>query len=290
VRLFVTTIAALAVLAAIAVLVRAVEARFAFFPSAGEHPTPGDLGLTFEPATLSTSDGERLRGWLLPNPAARALVVYFHGNGGNLSGWLPILAGLQRQGFTVAAVDYRGYGASTGRPSERGLYRDVDAALEWASRFVKPGLPVVYWGRSLGTTMAAYGATQRRPDGLVLEAGFAHVRSLMRASPLLGILSLFSSYRFPTAEFAGRAGCPVMVMHGDADRDVPFSNGRELYARLPEPKRFDVIAGGDHNDLAPPDPRSYWTAVHEFVASLRYAARQQSTTSQRPMYDSLSKE
>lgn len=262
-------VAAIAALTALAILVRAVEARFAFFPSAGEHATPEDLGLTFERATLSTSDGEHLRAWLLPHPAARALVVYFHGNGGNLSVWLPILAGLQRQGFTVAAIDYRGYGASTGRPSERGLYRDVDAALEWASRLVKPGLPVLYWGRSLGTTMAAYAATQRRPGGLVLEAGFPDVRTLMRATPPLGVLSLFSSYRFPTAEYAGRAGCPVLVMHGDADGVVPFSNGRELYDRLPEPKRFAVIAGGDHNDASPHDPRSYWSAVHDFVDSLR---------------------
>jgi uncharacterized protein len=262
-------VAAIAALAAIAILVRAVETRFAFFPSAGEPTTPDDLGLTFEGATLNTSDGEHLRAWLLPNPTARALVVYFHGNGGNLSVWLPILAGLHRQGFTVAAIDYRGYGASTGRPSERGLYRDVDAALEWVSRLVRPGLPVLYWGRSLGATMAAYAATKRRPGGLVLEAGFPDVRSLMRASPLLGVLSLFSSYRFPTAVYAGRAGCPVLVMHGDADRDVPFSNGRELYVRLPEPKRFHVIAGGDHNDSSPPDPRSYWSVVHEFVASLR---------------------
>jgi hypothetical protein len=264
-RLLVVTIAALA---AIAILVRAVEARFAFFPSAGEQQTPDDLGLTFEPATLSTSDDERLRAWLLPNSPARALVVYFHGNGGNLSVWLPILAGLQRQGFTVAAIDYRGYGASTGRPSERGLYRDVDAALEWASRFVKPGLPVVYWGRSLGTTMAAYAATKRRPDGLVLESGFASARALLRASPLLALLSIFSSYRFPTAEYAGRAGCPVLVMHGDTDGVIPFANGRELYATLPDPKRFQTIFGGDHNDVAPPDPHTYWTAVHQYVASL----------------------
>jgi len=264
VRLLVATVAALA---AIAILVRAVEARFAFFPNAGERPTPDDLGLAFERATLTTSDGEHLRAWLLPTPTARALVVYFHGNGGNLSVWLPILAGLQRQGFTVAAIDYRGYGSSTGRPSERGLYRDVDAALEWASRFVRPGLPVLYWGRSLGATMAAYAATKRRPGGLVLEAGFPDVRAV--TSPALRLLSLFSSYRFPTADYAGRAGCPVLVMHGDADGVVPFSNGRELYDRLPEPKRFAVIAGGDHNDSTPPDPRSYWNAVHDFVASLR---------------------
>jgi fermentation-respiration switch protein FrsA (DUF1100 family) len=265
-RLLVVTIAALA---AIAILVRAVEARFAFFPSAGEQQTPEDLGLTFEPATLTTSDGERLRAWVLPSPTAKALVVYFHGNGGNLSVWLPILAELHRQGFTVAAIDYRGYGASTGRPSEKGLYRDVDAALEWAAGLVTPGRPVVYWGRSLGTTMAAYAAAKRRPDGLVLEAGFASARALLQASLPLALLSLFSSYRFPTAKYAERAGCPVLVMHGDADRVIPFSNGHALHDALPEPKRFQVIRGGDHNDVAPSSPRDYWTAVHAFVASLR---------------------
>ncbi len=264
-RLLLVTIT---VLAGIAILVRAVEVRFAFFPNAGEQQTPGDLGLTFETATLTTSDGERLRAWLLPNATAQALVVYFHGNGGNLSMWLPILGELHRQGFTVAAIDYRGYGASTGRPSEEGLYRDVDAALEWTARLVTPGRPVVYWGRSLGTTMAAYAAAKRKPSGLVLEAGFADVRSLLRASPLLAVLSLFSSYRFPTAEYAGRAGCPVLVMHGDTDGVIPFANGRELYATLPEPKRFQTIAGGDHNDVAPPDPHTYWTAVHQYVATL----------------------
>ena len=117
--------------------------------------------------------------------------------------------------------------------------------------------------------MAAYAATKRRPDGLVLEAGFASVRSLTRASPLLALLSVFSSYRFPTAEYAGRAGCPVLVMHGDADGVVPFSNGRGLYDRLPEPKRFHVIAGGDHNDVEASDPQRYWGAVQEFVTALR---------------------
>ena len=97
----------------------------------------------------------------------------------------------------------------------------------------------------------------------------ASTRALLRGSPLQALLSLFSSYRFPTAEYAGRAGCPVLVMHGDADGVIPFANGRELFAALPDPKRFLTIAGADHNDVAPPDPRSYWSTVDEFVASLR---------------------
>jgi fermentation-respiration switch protein FrsA (DUF1100 family) len=257
----------LGVVTALAVLVRLLEPRLAFFPSRGEDATPAAAGIAFEAATIDTADGERLRGWHLPHERPRAFVLYFHGNGGNLSVWLPVLAGLHRQGYAVAAVDYRGYGLSTGSPTEHGLYRDVDAAVAWAVRLRPAGVPVVFWGRSLGTTMAAYAATRARPDRLILESGFPGVRSVLRDSPLLLGLSIFASYRFPTAGFAALAGCPVLVLHGDADGVIPFGNGQALFAALPQPKRFEVIRGGDHNDLEPPDPGRYWTAVHAFVAA-----------------------
>lgn len=260
-------IGAAGAVAALAVLVRVIEPRLAFFPARGES-IPADLGIRIEPATLDTQDGEHLRAWALPHANPRALVVYFHGNGGNLSGWLPILAGIHRHGFAVAAIDYRGYGASTGAPSERGLYRDVDAALEWTSGLAAPGTPVVYWGRSLGTTMAAYAATKRAPAGLILEAGFPSARAITRESPLLALLGLFSTYRFPTADYARSVQCPILVMHGDADRVIPFSLGRALHESLGGATRFVTIPGGDHNDVTPPHPDRYWQAVDDFIATL----------------------
>src|SRR5215213_8914964 len=131
---------------ALVALVRWLEPRLAFFPSPGETVTP--------------TDGERLRAWRITPPppqATRARIVYFHGNGGNLSNWTPILAGIVRRGYAVLAVDYRGYGLSTGRPTERGLYRDVDAVVAHSSS--RPDtVPLMYWGRSLGGAMAAYAA------------------------------------------------------------------------------------------------------------------------------------
>ena len=257
---------AAAAVAALALFARAIEARFAFFPAGGERQTPADAGIAFEPATIRTRDGERLRGWFLPHPRPRAVVLYFHGNGGNLSVWLPILVDMHRQGYAVRAIDYRGYGRSSGRPSERGLYVDVDAALEWAAEDRRA--PVIYWGRSLGTAMASYAATRHRPDGLILEAGFPDAWSLVRGSPPLAILALFSTYRFPTASYVRRAGCPILVMHGDADQVVPFALGEALYASAPAPKQFVRIRGGDHNDAAPAEPDAYWSAVRAFVESL----------------------
>jgi fermentation-respiration switch protein FrsA (DUF1100 family) len=261
-------LAALIVIAVLAVAVRALESRLAFFPSVGESVTPEDFGVPYEKASLAAADGVSLRGWSMPHPSPRALIVYFHGNGGNLSVWAPILVGINRQGYAVRAFDYRGYGASTGRPSERGLYRDVDAAVEWAWRAGGRGVPVVYWGRSLGTTMAAYAATRRSPDGLILEAGFPDMRALLGASSPLAILSLFSSYRFPTAGWLNGVRSPVLVMHGDNDHVIPFAAGRALFDRITGPKQFVAIPGGDHNDAAPPDPKAYWAAINAFIASL----------------------
>ena len=268
-RVIWTAIALLGLLAALVVLVRAVEPRFAFFPLAGETATPRDFGVRYEGLTIPTRDGERLHAWLLPADAPRARIIYFHGNGGNLSVWAPILANLPPHGYSVLAFDYRGYGLSTGRPGERGLYRDVDAVLDRAWPDADPPTPIVYWGRSLGTAMAAYAASIRPPDGLILEAGFPDARALARSSPPLAFLALFSSYRFPTAEFLRQVRSPTLVMHGDADTVVPFALGRALFDRLAGPKQFVAIHGGDHNDAAPPDAPAYWGAIDAFISSAR---------------------
>jgi fermentation-respiration switch protein FrsA (DUF1100 family) len=262
---------AAAALVVLAGLVRVLEPRLAFFPLAGETVTPREFGLPYEQETVDTRDGERLRAWSIVRPRARARVLYFHGNGGNLSVWAPILAGVAERGYSVFAFDYRGYGASSGRPSERGLYRDVEAVLErfWRAA-AADGAPVAYWGRSLGAAMAAYAATLRAPDGLILESGFPDARALIGASPVLRLLAPFSTYRFAARDFVRRLGpaVPVLVLHGDDDHVVPFAQGQALYEAVAAPKRFVTIRGGDHNDVAAPDPDAYWSAVGEFVGSL----------------------
>ncbi len=254
-------------------LVRWMEPRLAFFPAAGESETPQNFGVPFDAITIETADGERLRGWIMRAPAPRANVVYFHGNGANLSNWLPILTGIVKRGYSVVAFDYRGYGKSTGHPTEQGLYRDVDAVVKQASAARSASIPTLYWGRSLGATMAAYAATVQPPDGIILESGFGNARAAVRDSTILLALSLFSSYRFPTADFVNRAARPVLVMHGNRDSVIPFARGRELFDALTVPKQFFVVEGGDHNDDAPPDVEAYWSAVNRFSDSLGHPIR-----------------
>lgn len=262
-------IAVAAVAALLWFLVRALEPRLAFFPLKGEQATPADSGLRYDGFDVGTADGETLRAWWLPHDRPHANVVYFHGNGGNLSLWSPVLVELQRHGYAVFAFDYRGYGTSTGTPSERGLYRDVDAVVRAAAeRVTGADVPVIYWGRSLGTAMAAYAATLRAPDGVVLEAGFPEARAIFAGSPVLSVLSHLSSYRFPTASWMAGVTSPTLVLHGTADSVIPFRLGEELYATLREPKRFHAIEGGDHNDTRPRDAEAYWKAVGQFVKGL----------------------
>ena len=199
---------ALGAVAALTVAVRVLQPRFAFFPMRGETVTPSSIGIAFHAATITTSDREQLRGWFLPHEHARALVVSFHGNGGNLSEWLPIVAGIHRAGYSIAAIDYRGYGLSTGSASEKGLYRDVDAALGWAMPFRAQGVPVVFWGRSLGTTMAAYAATRIRPDGLILESGFPNLGAVVQTPGRCASCRCFPRIAFPPRSTPDRPAAP----------------------------------------------------------------------------------
>lgn len=250
-------------------VVRSYEAQLAFFPTKGEDATPASFGLDFTPLDVSTADGERLRVWHMPIADARAQVLYFHGNGGNLSLWSDVLIDVARHGFDVIAFDYRGYGVSTGAPSERGLYRDVDAVVELATgRLRRAGVPLIYWGRSLGTTMAAYAASKRGPDGVVLESGFPSMRAVIRSNPILLLLSWFATYEFPTARWMSQTRVPALLLHGDRDSVIPYTLGRELYDAIVTEKQFVTVKGSDHNDPSPRDAEAYWRAIDEFISSI----------------------
>lgn len=266
-----TDVVAIAVtLVLLKLLVLWLEPRMAFYPLRGVQETPASVGLAFSDLRLPTVDGETLHAWWLEHPQPRAQVIFWHGNGGNLSLWLDAIAELRRRGFSVLAVDYRGYGASTGKPSEKGLYLDAEASMRiFGNSLKKPGIPVIYWGRSIGCPVAAYAASRTAPQALVLESPMPNVRTLLRSNPVLWLLSFLSSYRFPTSTFLQRSSVPLLVIHGDADGIVPFGAGRRVFADAPTTRKtFVTIPGADHNDLHLVDTARYWRAIDEFVGGL----------------------
>jgi len=259
----------LALIAGLKLLVWWLEPRMAFFPYAGIQQTPAAARVPYTDVKVLTADGVTLHGWWLEHPAARAQVIYWHGNGGNLSVWLPVITDLRARGFSVFVVDYRGYGASSGTASERGIYRDVDAATQYFQQHLrKAATPMVYWGRSLGCAAGSYAATVHPPDGVVLESPFPDVASLFARNPLMRVLSVFSSYRFPTSHHLTRYSGPLLVVHGDADSIVPFAAGQKVFERASSTRKtLAVLRGADHNDPHT-SHAAYWTAVDAFIASL----------------------
>jgi fermentation-respiration switch protein FrsA (DUF1100 family) len=249
-------------------LVPSLERRMVFFPFAGEDATPASAGIPYQPVTIATSDGERLAAWQLEPESPVADVVYFHGNGGNLSVWLPVFVALHQMNLRVLAVDYRGYGLSTGTPSEKGLLRDAEAVVRYAHVHRSGRRPLVYWGRSLGGAVAAAATRVEPPDGLILESAFPDKTSVIRWNPLLRALNVFATYRFPTLEWLRGFTRPVLVMHGDRDSVIPYRLGQELYERLESPKTFLTIRGADHNDPFDITHREYWSPVLTFIQSL----------------------
>jgi fermentation-respiration switch protein FrsA (DUF1100 family) len=129
---------------------------------------------------------------------------------------------------------------------------------------------VIYWGRSIGSAVAASAASRGACDALVLESPFPDMRSIFAGNPVMQLLSLFSSYSFSTSKFLERYERPLLVIHGDADSIIPYVAGRRVFDRARTSKKtFVAIPRADHNDLHVVSPELYWRTIDEFVSSLR---------------------
>jgi Putative lysophospholipase. len=250
------------------------EPRMAFFPFKGVQETPAILGVAFSDHRIPTADGETLHAWWFEHATPRAQIVYWHGNGGNLSLWMPVFVDLHRRGFNVLAVDYRGYGESTGRASEQGIYRDGEAATAYfAQRLRKQGIRTIYWGRSLGCAVASYTAAKTAPDALVLEAPFPDVAFLFARNPVMRVMSIFSTYSFPTSQHLEHYAGPLLVVHGDADSIIPSRAGQRVFEQAPtKAKTFVALPGADHNDVFA-DRSDYASIIDRFVSNIPAAGR-----------------
>lgn len=242
--------------------------RFIFFPERELDGTPADVGLRYEDAWFPAADGVRLHGWWVPGRRAET-ILWFHGNAGNISHRLENLRLLHDAvGPSVLLMDYRGYGRSTGRPSESGLYADGRGALAYLrSRPEVDRERVVYLGQSLGSAVAVELATQRSPLGLILETPFTSARE-MAARILPGPLAHIVPRRFDNLGRIGKVRCPMLFIHGDRDEVVPYAQGRRLFDAAPAAKTFFTVSGARHNDTFVVGGRGYFDRVREFLDSL----------------------
>lgn len=261
-----------AALVALKILVLLAEPRLTFLPVADYPLTPADIGLPFEEVSLPTSDGVRLYGWFIPAARARAMtLLHFHGNAENIADNLPLGRLARASGYNLLLVDYRGYGRSGGRPTERGVYLDGEAAiLHLRGRADVDPERIVPWGRSIGAAVAVHLAASGPVRGIVLESPFTSARDLLREGGhwIFYGLSLLGSYRFDSAEKMGRVTAPVLVVHGTDDEVAPFALGRRLHGLAAGRKTFLAIEGGGHNDLLARHGEALWDGVRGFLETL----------------------
>ena len=229
--------------------------------------TPEAVGLDYEDVWLDTSDGVRIHGWFVPADSTRT-VLYFHGNAGNISHRLYTIQQLHELGRSVFIIDYRGYGESDGKPDEDGLYRDAEAAWQYLTdvRGIAAEDIVVY-GRSLGGSLAAWLAAERRPGALVLDSSFTSVPDAGQdAYPWLPV-RLLSRFRHPTVEHVAKVNAPVLVVHSRTDDIIPFHHGKALFNAANEPRSFLELDGG-HNDAHLTSETAYVDGLGTFLLSI----------------------
>ncbi|MGM0460854.1 MAG: alpha/beta hydrolase [Fibrobacterota bacterium] len=219
---------------------------------------------------IDTRDGERLEAAYIENPSSPYITIFFHGNAGAIADRIDFLQTLAQQGTSVLGVGYRGYGASTGKPSEDGVYTDGRAAVEYAldSLGYTPD-KILLCGRSIGTAVAVKTALIGDVRGVILISPISTAREYA-AYHDFGIFAFFAGSSFPISTAIESLTVPLLVIHGTADRILPFEMGRKIFRRAAsEQKDFVGIEEGTHNGLEYEDSELFWGSISAFISQHR---------------------
>lgn len=244
-----------------------MDEKFIFFPSAAIEATPKDYGLNYEDVYFSTADGVRINGWLVPYPDAKTTLLWFHGNGGNISHRARGARMLHdKVKADIFMIDYRGYGRSEGTVSEAGTYEDARAALKYLrSRADIDPKRIVFFGQSLGSAVAADLAGREDCLAVILEAPFASIREMAKAIyPFLPLGPLIKT-RYDVVEKVKKIKAPLLVVHGERDDIVPFEQGKKVFEAATGTKKFQALPGAHHNDTFEVGGDAYFDAIKNFI-------------------------
>lgn len=226
-------------------------------------------GLPLEDVWFDAQDGTSLFGWYVRASDSPAVLLWCHGNAGNILHRLENLVLLHRIGLSVFLFDYRGYGRSGGTPSEEGLYLDALAAYDCLITTKRvPPERIILFGRSLGAAVAGTLASRRPAAGLILESAFPSIEALARLHYWGLPAHWFVQAKYNLADRLREIHRPVLVIHGDRDSIVPLQMGRMVFAAAHPPKDLYIVTGADHNDLVFVGGTPYFERLKRFVKSV----------------------
>lgn len=240
------------------------ENRLIYFPTRTLVATPADYGHEFEQINLTSADGTKLMAWAIPFAENAPWLIYFHGNGQNVSHYLPWTIKLHSLGLNVFMLEYRGYGESDGEPSEQAFYQDAEAAYTYLTgRGANPNELILY-GYSLGSGVATHLASQHPSAALILEAPYTSVPDVAR-DVYKAVPTFLMKNRYASKEKIGAITIPVLILHATDDQTIPFAQGKALFERANEPKQFTRLRGGHTALFSASNQEQALETIHRFL-------------------------
>ena len=232
----------------IVVYLRYIEKKSLFYPESEIVYTPEASGMHYSEVSFKTYDGYMLNGWLIAQPAAKYTLLFAHGNAGNISHRIEKLKFFKELGCNVFIFDYRGYGRSQGRPSEKGLYLDVKAAYEY---LVAQGITannIIGYGESLGGAVIIDAASNNIMAALIVDSSFSSARDMIKTIYPFMPHWIFAG-KFYSIKKIKTIRIPKLIIHSINDEIIPYRLGRKLYDEAPPPKEFLDIRGGHNSNF-----------------------------------------
>ncbi len=212
---------------------------------------------------LVTPNGEKISAKFLKKEEAEFTILFSHGNAEDIFSSSPFFEALSHAGFNIFAYDYRGYGISEGKPSEKNAYEDIETAYNYLVNELKiPPQKIIIYGRSLGGAVSIDLASRTKCGGLIVESSF------VSALRVLTKVQIYPFDKFENIKKIGQVRCPILFIHGQKDSLIPFWHSEKLYEQAKEPKTLYLVENAGHNDISQVGGKNYYESIQKFSATL----------------------
>lgn len=262
-KLFILTFIVLNIYGLLCGVIYFFQENLIFLPSLLSQEHTFEMEYPFEEIMLSTTGGAQLNGLHFKVENSKGVILYYHGNAGDLQGWGEATQYFVEMNYSVIVMDYRGYGKSTGKKSMENLYADAELWYDFTKKEYQDNEITVY-GRSLGTTFATYVASQNKVKNLVLEAPYYSMEEIAKSRFSFLPIKFLLHYKFPTYQYINQVNCPITIYHGTKDKVIDYQQGKRLFESiLKENKNLITIPEGRHNDLV--SLKEYSNTINEVL-------------------------